>query len=529
MFNAELRGAARNVTQLNRLLSQLGLQEKVRRSKCHNLSGGELKRVRVAAELISEPQLLVLDEPASGLDRGREKDLMRLLRTLSYRGCTVIVVTHSEHNLDDFDRILELRDRQRVFWGTPAEQKRPTPSGNLDLREVKSNAPDAVAQKSAKPVQLSSIENRKRRQSPWRQSWTLLRRELALLDNAPLRRVVVPLAILPAFFAAAIGCAVKPGDLHLIGFLSILSCIWMGASLSLMSIVDEREVFDHERLLFLHVRSYVFAKTAVLWVLSIVQTVLFVVLLCLVRWWVAGGEVMLFGPPWCAAVLTVVGLAAVGAGLLISALAGTNRPLAAFILPLAMMAQIVFSVEVAGHGDASLASAYGEFNPHWCKEVPGCPHRAQFWQKPGDSSSYGWTCGKNHRKDEPQESPEEIKQRNAGRPNLWAACASYATISRYGDIVLRSFAYSSEDYKFFHSRNESEDDYPRWRHQAEGVLLLMSLGLAGLVVPVLYWQQGIIDLLERCLSQLRLQQVRLRAGMAQWRRPRARNRRLGRI
>ena len=73
----------------------MDLQQALWQKKPGHMSGGESQRVRIAAELIAGPQLLFLDEPAKGLDHGREVALMKLLRSLSYQGCTVIVITHS--------------------------------------------------------------------------------------------------------------------------------------------------------------------------------------------------------------------------------------------------------------------------------------------------------------------------------------------------------------------------------------------------------------------------------------------------
>ena len=70
------------------------------------LSGGQKKRASIAVELLSDPQLFFLDEPASGLDPGTERNLMRTLKNMTQSGKTVILVTHSTLNLQDCDKIL---------------------------------------------------------------------------------------------------------------------------------------------------------------------------------------------------------------------------------------------------------------------------------------------------------------------------------------------------------------------------------------------------------------------------------------
>ena len=61
-------------------------------------------------ELLTDPKLFFLDEPASGLDPGTERSLIRTLKGMTVSGKTVILVTHSTLNLDMYDKI--------VFMGT---------------------------------------------------------------------------------------------------------------------------------------------------------------------------------------------------------------------------------------------------------------------------------------------------------------------------------------------------------------------------------------------------------------------------
>ena len=76
-----------------------------------NLSGGEAKRIAVARALVAEPQVLLLDEPLTGLDTDLHSrllaDLSKLLRT---RGTTVLHVTHDNNEASAIaDRVIDLR------------------------------------------------------------------------------------------------------------------------------------------------------------------------------------------------------------------------------------------------------------------------------------------------------------------------------------------------------------------------------------------------------------------------------------
>ena len=89
-FSQRLRSAQSDESDIEKTLQQLDVPAARWDGRLKRLSGGEEERVRIGSELIAGSRLLLLDEPASGLDRGREKALMRMLRTLSWRGCTVI-------------------------------------------------------------------------------------------------------------------------------------------------------------------------------------------------------------------------------------------------------------------------------------------------------------------------------------------------------------------------------------------------------------------------------------------------------
>lgn len=59
-----------------------------------NLSGGELKRVLIARSMINSPELLILDEPTSDLDKNTTIEIMDLLKKINSKGTALIIVTH---------------------------------------------------------------------------------------------------------------------------------------------------------------------------------------------------------------------------------------------------------------------------------------------------------------------------------------------------------------------------------------------------------------------------------------------------
>lgn len=85
------------------------------------LSGGQQRRVLLARALVRDPEVLLLDEPAAGLDVPAEEELLRLLRGMADEGKTVVMATHDIQGvLDTFDDAL-LINREQIAWG-PADE-----------------------------------------------------------------------------------------------------------------------------------------------------------------------------------------------------------------------------------------------------------------------------------------------------------------------------------------------------------------------------------------------------------------------
>lgn len=86
-----------------------------------NLSGGQLKRVCVAIEVLRGPRVLVLDEPTTGQDPKNTNDLMVLFRSLAQTGVTLLMSTHDLRTLDLFDKMVVLCLGRLVYFGPPAD------------------------------------------------------------------------------------------------------------------------------------------------------------------------------------------------------------------------------------------------------------------------------------------------------------------------------------------------------------------------------------------------------------------------
>lgn len=78
------------------------------------LSGGQQQRVAVARAIVSNPKLILADEPTGNLDSENGKDVIELIQQLNKEGATIVMVTHSKHDAGYADRIIRLLDGQIV-------------------------------------------------------------------------------------------------------------------------------------------------------------------------------------------------------------------------------------------------------------------------------------------------------------------------------------------------------------------------------------------------------------------------------
>lgn len=104
----EISGNFKNNKMAMELLTAVGLQNRIFHYP-HQLSGGEQQRVAIARSLISNPEILIADEPTGNLDKKNSEDVIKLLFKLKKDfGSTLILVTHDTSVAKLCDRIIKI-------------------------------------------------------------------------------------------------------------------------------------------------------------------------------------------------------------------------------------------------------------------------------------------------------------------------------------------------------------------------------------------------------------------------------------
>ncbi len=106
---------------VERMLEQTRLRERAG-EEVSRLSGGNRQRLNIAVGLLSEPPIVLLDEPSSSLDPRQRAVLWEFVGALAERGTTVLYSTHNVAEAEHYaDRVLVLADGELLFTGKPAE------------------------------------------------------------------------------------------------------------------------------------------------------------------------------------------------------------------------------------------------------------------------------------------------------------------------------------------------------------------------------------------------------------------------
>lgn len=339
-YNAKLCFARYSEEQINNrvleILQNLGLETrrdlKVGSVLDKKISGGQRKRLNIALELIREPAILFLDEPTSGLSSRDSENVIDLLKELSLKGKLVFVVIHqpSSDIYKMFDKMIIMdTGGYPTYYGTPVEAvsyfKRATHQaqsnrgqcetcGNVNPEQIfniiEAKVVDEYGQPTSKrkvtPMQWHEMYQGKfkitripdEKEDPpqalhiptqLKQSIIFAARDLkAKISNKQyliINLLEAPLLALILSFIIKYRSA-PGGEDYLFRFnenlpafllMSIIVALFMGLTVSAEEIIRDRKILKRESFLNLSWNSYLVSKIGILFLLSAVQTLLFVI------------------------------------------------------------------------------------------------------------------------------------------------------------------------------------------------------------------------------------------------------------
>lgn len=351
-------------TYIDRVLKQVGLHEKADQpiDTPVPLSGGQLKRVSVAVELVSNPAVLFLDEATSGLDAGTDRKMMQLFAALAADRKTVICVTHTLENIDACHLVVVLFRGQLVYFGPPdgvcthfgirrlsdvyeTLETKPIEEWvqHYEQSELRRDFVDRrlSATTAIPPAPPQPTARPGRSWFDWRQAGILTRR-FADLVMADRRNLAILLAQAPVI-GLVVGLVFSIGDNiaaravaeSQIAFMLVVAAVWFGCLNAAREIVKELPIYARERSVNLGIGPYLASKLLPLAILCAIQctTLLAAVAVFLT---IPGSFVARAG------ILFATGMAASAMGLLVSA-AVTTTDKAVAIVPILLIPQVILS------------------------------------------------------------------------------------------------------------------------------------------------------------------------------------------
>lgn len=336
-----------------------------------NLSGGQKKRASIAVELLTDPKLFFLDEPASGLDPGTERSLIRTLKGMTTSGKTVILVTHSTLNLDAYDKIVFMGSGGKLcFCGTYQEALAYFQTDDIvDAYELIGKHADFWQKRFVECTQnyKSGVQNKKQekikktaKKGPVRQFTVLCKRYINLMINDRQRMLLLLLqAPLLAYLISLVANGKEFEQYEVTkSLLFALSCcgFWVGILSSIQEICKERNVLKREYMTGLNLCSYILSKVAVLGLLCLIQTLLIVTTFTVLLKYPTDGICM---PAYLEYCITTwfTAMAAAAMGLFVSSLF-SNADRAMTVAPILLMPQILFSGVIFNLEDATEIVSY---------------------------------------------------------------------------------------------------------------------------------------------------------------------------
>ena len=337
---------------INRAIQLVELTEK-KNSYIKALSGGQKKRASIAVELLSDPNLLFLDEPASGLDPGTERNLMQSLREMADGGKTVILVTHSTLQLKLCDKIVFMgKGGNLCFFGSYDDALQFFGVSDVvdvynmitdQAKEWRSKYDKTTVQTGVKRTTTNSLSPKKRKNRFQLPILCARYMKLVMNDKQRLLLLLIQAPVLALLISlVADGKQFEQYEMTK-SLLFALSCsaFWVGMLNAIQEVCKERNIMKREYMTGLSLNAYILSKIIVLGVLCLIQSLM---IIGVFNASVGLPKEGLITAPFAELLITtfLTAIASTAMGLFVSSLF-TNADRAMTVAPILLMPQILFS------------------------------------------------------------------------------------------------------------------------------------------------------------------------------------------
>ena len=320
-----------------KVLEDLGLSEirdlRVGSPLRKTISGGQRKRLNIGLELLREPAVLFCDEPTSGLSSRDSENIIDLLKELSLRGKLVFAVIHqpSSDIFKMFDKLLILdTGGYQIYYGNPvdaityfkksinlvnSEEGECHNCGNVNPEQIFNIIETKVIneyghftnERKISAEQWNEIFNKSQKLLPVKTATTLPHSTLSI-PRRPKQTVLFAvrdvqaklrntqylminlleaplLAFILSFIVRYYNAEGQTGGIYLFSknlnipaylFMSVIVALFMGLTVSAEEIIRDRKILKREKFLHLSRSSYILSKISILFTMSAIQTLLFV-------------------------------------------------------------------------------------------------------------------------------------------------------------------------------------------------------------------------------------------------------------
>lgn len=270
--------------KINAILSDLNISH-IKHNLISEISGGQRKRVSIAVELLTEPLILFLDEPTSPLDPQTVEDFLMILKKLSDKGTTVVMVTHKPEDLEYMDEVIFMAEGGNItYYGDSKKYKQyfkvetavavfAQISGKTASNWIsKYLNPRPLSITTSQPIDVKSNSNT----SALDQYYWLTKRYFRIKTNDTINSTIM---LIQAPIIAVLICFIFNEISSGVLFMIAISAIWLGTQNAAREIVSEQAIYKRERMFNLDIFPYILSKITVLSSFSIIQSFLFVLIL----------------------------------------------------------------------------------------------------------------------------------------------------------------------------------------------------------------------------------------------------------